>query len=130
MIAPALVGAVCSLALLTSGALYAAGFARVLAVTGVFGPYTPLGVLWIGAGGLLGSVVALLSSSPGRLSPPAAVGLGALFVAAVLCWAVGLVGLVWLPRFLRPAWLRTWVDAGRPEAEAARWRPLRRGTRW
>jgi len=125
--APELVGTVCSLVLLTPGALYAAGFARVWAVTGVFGPYTPLGAAWLGVAGLLASLAALLASGP--QTPLVTVGVGALLVAAALSWAVGLVGIVWLPRPLRPAWLRAWVDAGRPEAEAARWRPLRRGTR-
>jgi len=124
-----IVGAVCSLAMLVSGALYAAGFFKVLAVTGVFGLYTPLGAGWFGLGGLFGWLALSLTPVAGT-GPLWAGGLVAVLVVTSLCGVVGVVGVVWVPRFLRPAWLRTWVDAGRPDAVAARWRPLGRGTRW
>ncbi|WP_028050531.1 hypothetical protein [Cellulomonas sp. URHD0024] len=57
--------------------------------------YTVLAVGWLGAALLLGVASAPLPSTLGAVAA----------VLGAICGLVGLVGLCWLPRFLRPRWL-------------------------
>ena len=122
-----LVGAGCAAAFAVLGLLHHLGFGKPLAARGALSPYQLCAPLWFGGGGLLLLAAALPASALDRpwdllLLVPA--GLGLLGVL------VGVVGVVWLPRALRPAWLREWVDRGRPQADVVRWRTWGRGTRW
>lgn len=98
---------------LVFGIAHYRGFGKQLAETWTLSPYVILAVGWMGAAVLL--VLLGVGLMWDRL--PAIVHLvGGLIVAAgVGCWFLGLVGIFWLPRRLRPRWLVeqvAWDPAG------------------
>jgi hypothetical protein len=112
---------VIGLLFLAIGLAHYAGYAKPLAFRGLFGPYLPLGMAWFGAAAVLSSV-GLMMSNAGYDIAAALVQL-----AALACFAIALLSIVWLPRRLRPRWLQEWIDRGRPVEEVRQWPRWGRG---
>ncbi|MDQ1292843.1 MAG: hypothetical protein QG608_724 [Actinomycetota bacterium] len=120
IVGPAIVCMAGGAVFLALGLAHYAGFTKPVAFGGPFGPYLGLGITWMGGGTILSGLGLILSEKVHPvfallLCPPGALG-----------FVIGVVSIVWIPRFLRPAWLRDWVDRGKPEAEARRWPRLGR----
>ena len=97
-----LVAMACSLVMLAVGVAHYRGRMRWLAGWWMFSPYTGLSAAWWGAAGLLSGCVHLLDGVGSTVADIALLLVGA---AAVVAWLVGLMGIVWLPKALRPRWL-------------------------
>jgi hypothetical protein len=114
----------CGIVFLLLGVAHYAGYAKPLAFASIFSPYLLLGVAWLGAAALLGSLGLLLSD--------AGLEMAAALVAlpAMVCFGIALLSIVWLPRRLRPRWLQGWIERGRPVEEVRRWPRWNRGQTW
>lgn len=101
-----LVAAAAGTAMLALGVAHYAGRLRWMAQVWVISPYLVLAMAWLGAGAVL-SVAGLVLMAQ---DVAVLVLLGALLVvAAHVSWLVGVVGIFWLPRRLRPRWLEEQV---------------------
>jgi hypothetical protein len=109
------VGAVCSAALLVAGLAHYAGVGKGVARIPMITSTTTLALAWLGAGGLLTCLAALVLQDASPARSVLGLLLGALGLA---CWVVGLVGLFWLPQALRPRWLRE-SGANPPRADGS-----------
>jgi hypothetical protein len=97
------VGAFCATLLLGVGVAHYAGVAKWMAQFWLFSTTTVLALAWLGGGALLvGAAVGLLDGD-GAVRTASGLLLG---VAGMASWLVGFVGLFWLPRRLKPRWLR------------------------
>lgn len=95
--------AVCSALLLAVGVAHYRGAWRHFALTPLLSSTSTAACAWIGAGGLLVAGALALGDATSTAAQVVAVLLGAVGLAVAV---VGLVGLAWLPRPLRPRWLR------------------------
>ena len=111
-----------SLVFLAFGVAHHRGAMKHAVFYAIFGIYSGAAAAWIGGGGVLVGVSGLITESAD--GPLEVLGL-LVGVVGVAVFAVGAVGVFWMPRRLRPAWLRDWDDRGRPAAEARAWRPRR-----
>jgi len=111
-VAGLVVGGLCALLLLGVGLANYAGYGAFIVDAHILSPYAILALAWLGAGTLLVLAGAWLLGL-------GAVGWDVLGVAVAaagaLAWIVGLVGLFWLPRRLRPRWMRDLMDRRRAD---------------
>ncbi|WP_315093146.1 hypothetical protein [uncultured Cellulomonas sp.] len=104
------VGAVCAVLFLVLGLANYAGYFRFVATAYILSPYVILACAWLGGGALLVLAGVWLLG----LGPVVATVAGIVLAAVgALAWVVGLVGLVWLPRRLRPRWMCDLLDRRR-----------------
>lgn len=96
------VAGVCAAVFLAVGAAHYRGAFRRLVDPWLLSPYTGLALAWLGGGGLL-VVASLAVPSTGGATAVLSAVLG---LAGIGAWAVGIVGVLWLPARLRPRWLR------------------------
>ena len=111
----------CGVLLLALGLAHYAGYAKPLAFTGLFGPYLPLGMAWMGAAALLSGIALLLSHAG------SGVAAALVMLPAWVCYIITMLSIVWLPRRLRPRWLQGWIERGRPVEEVRLWPRWGRG---
>ena len=97
------VAAVCAAVFFGFGVAHYAGVAKRIALVPRLSPTTGLAAAWLGGGALLMGVAAAVLDADGGVRAVLGLLLGA---AAVASWCVGLVAIFWLPRRLRPRWLR------------------------
>lgn len=121
------VAALCGAVFLAFGIAHYRGFVTSLSDRFVFGPYVGLAMGWLGGGALLAALSYPLLNGE---RPVAATVVGVLVVlAALVCWVVGLVGVFWLPRALRPRWLRERLGQDDPPGTRDERQPWTRGGR-
>lgn len=112
--------AACAGVLLALGVAHYAGVGKAWADVWVVSPFLVLALAWLGGGGLLMTLAVLVLAEDGSVWTVLGAVLG---LASAVAWVIGLVGLFWLPRALRPRWLRERLSApGHPGG----WRPGRR----
>ncbi|WP_456787806.1 hypothetical protein [Cellulomonas sp. P5_C5] len=97
------IGAVCGAVFLGIGVAHYAGVGKSMAGFWLFTTTNVLALAWLGAGVLVG--VASVAVLDGDGTVRTVLGL-LLSFAAVTSWLVGVVGIFWLPRRLRPRWHR------------------------
>lgn len=112
----------CATVFLALGLANYAGYGRSIATAYILSPFVALALAWLGGGTLL--VVSGLWLTGLGATVWDAVGL-AVAVLGLVSWAVGIVGLFWMPTRLRPRWMRDLMarrKAGEPELEGEAWR--------